>query len=1050
MLESYYNASFHIVATVLCVALLCFQLLEGRTQKRQNRIFLALLIDLLITAVASIVLMALVPFGQISPLARWFYDLAQYIYFVAHTLLSPMFCLYVLEATGSFYIQSFFVRMIFTMPCAVAELFVLTNPVTHAVYYTDVTMHFTRNWAEYFVYIVAAFYFIMAAVYLLFSWHVMTFRRRWALIYSFCLAMAGVVAQLLLPSLRIELVMEAVAFIGIQLHVEREEDRLDSVTNVYNRNALVMDTYNYGRMGRSYFALCVRLTDSDYLQRLTGSADSDLLLHHVARDLSRIHPAHHIYRVSPYAFMLIGTETSIQRMMNVAQLVSRRFENLWNLHETSVQLEAAILLASVPDELNGDDLMLLADAVLPPGCGGKIFTGDELAFLNRNTEIEEAVTRGLAEYSFETQYKPIYDWKKRFIFAAEAELCLRDQTLGMLTQEDFYPVAIENGVWDNLMELLLRDVALFLGSGAPMEMGLERIAFSIPASQCIQPNFLTNIKQRAERYNLDPERIVLEIQEISLVQDRKLLSETFRSLGEFGFRITLDQYGVGNSGIHSLSFYPYDAVSIDLNTMVEEAERHLRRNILLSNIRLMNALHHRILIKGITVEQQLQVIEEADVNYIQGPLFSGAVSQMEFMTILRATDMSRQEEEKARAQNEAKSSFLANMSHEIRTPINAILGMNEMILRETTDDVIRSYARDIERAGINLLSIINDVLDFSKIEAGNMEIVEAEYELSSVLHDVMNMIRIKTEEKGLSLKLDLDPNLPEYLYGDEMRLRQILINLLNNAVKYTEKGGIKLRVRGGYAEGDSVMLTCDVIDTGIGIREEEQSKLFEKFQRLDMEQNRTIEGTGLGLSITANLLSMMGGTIEVQSIYGTGSTFTIKLQQRVIRWAPIGDLEKRYRDSEKNRTQEQEAFTAPDATILVVDDTNMNLTVVRALLKRTLIRIDTALSGAEALKLIRAKQYDLVFLDYRMPEMDGSETLQRIREDRFHPNQDTPVIVLTANALSGAREWFLEEGFQDYLSKPIDTAKMEEVLMHYLPPEKVKVSRSGSGKGAKA
>ena len=217
-----------------------------------------------------------------------------------------------------------------------------------------------------------------------------------------------------------------------------------------------------------------------------------------------------------------------------------------------------------------------------------------------------------------------------------------------------------------------------------------------------------------------------------------------------------------------------------------------------------------------------------------------------------------------------------------------------------------------------------------------------------------------------------------------------------------------------------------------------------------MEQNRTIEGTGLGLSITANLLSMMGGTIEVQSIYGTGSTFTIKLQQRAIRWAPIGDLEKRYRDSEKNRTQEQEAFTAPDATILVVDDTNMNLTVVRALLKRTLIRIDTALSGAEALKLIRAKQYDLVFLDYRMPEMDGSETLQRIREDRFHPNQDTPVIVLTANALSGAREWFLEEGFQDYLSKPIDTAKMEEVLMHYLPPEKVKVSRSGSGKGAKA
>ncbi len=1050
MIESYYNASFHIVATVLCVALLCFQVLEGRTKKTQNRIFIWLLLDLLITAVASILLMVLVPIAPTSSVARFVYDFSQYIYFVAHTLLAPMFALYVLEATGTFYIQSFLIRMLFTMPCAVAELFVLTNPVTHAVYYTDAAMNFSRNWAEYFVYAVAAFYFILATVYLLFSWRVMTTRRRGALIYSFSLALTGVLLQLFFPNLRVELVLEAIAFLGIQLHVEREEDRLDSVTNVYNRSALVGDTYNYVRMGRSFIALCVRLTDSDYLQRLSGSADSDILLSNVSRELSRMHPAHHIYRVSPYAFMLIGTETTEQRMINIATLLSKRFERLWNMRETRVQLDVAIFMASVPDELGGDDLMLLADAPLPPGCAGKIFVGEELTFLNRSTEIAEAVAKGLAEYSFETQYIPIYDWKRRSIFAAEAVLRLHDQTLGIMTQEEFYPVAIENGTWDNLIDLLLRDVALFLNSGVPLELGLERIAFCIPASQCIQPGFLTNTRQRVERYNLDPSRIVLEVQEISLVQDRELLSSAFHELSENGFKIMLDQYGVGNSGIHSLGFFPYDVVSIDLNTISKEADVSMRRSILLSNIRMLNALNHRILVKGISVEQQLQTVEEVDVSFVQGTLFSNAVSQMEFMTILRATDMSRQEEEKARAQNEAKSSFLANMSHEIRTPINAILGMNEMILRETTDEVIRSYARDIERAGVNLLSIINDVLDFSKIEAGSMEIVEAEYELSSVLHDVMNMIRIKTDEKGLGLKLDLDPNLPEALYGDEMRLRQILINLLNNAVKYTDKGGIKLRVRGGYAEGDNVEITCDVIDTGKGIREEEQAKLFEKFQRLDMEKNRTVEGTGLGLSITANLLALMGGTIEVQSIYGTGSTFTVKLKQRVIRWVPIGDLEKRYRDAEKTRKRDQEAFRAPDATILVVDDTNMNLTVVRALLKRTLIKIDTANSGAEALTMIRAKKYDLVFLDYRMPEMDGSETLQRIREDRFHPNQETPVIVLTANAISGARERFLEEGFQDYLSKPIDTAKMEATLIRYLPPEKVKLSGSDSREEATA
>ncbi len=1050
MIESYYNASFHIVATVLCVALLCFQVLEGRTKKTQNRIFILLLFDLLITAVASIFLMVLVPIAPTSSVARWIYDFCQYIYFVAHTLLAPMFALYVLEATGSFYIQSFLVRMLFTLPCAVAELFVLTNPVTHAVYYTDATMTFSRNWAEYFVYGVAAFYFVMASAYLLFSWRVLSSRRRGALIYSFSLALIGVLLQLFFPTLRVELVLEAIAFLGIQLHVEREEDRLDSVTNVYNRNALVTDTYTYMRMGRSFFALSIRLTDSDYLQRLTGSADSDTLLSNVSRELSKIHPAHHIYRASPYSFMLIGTETTEQRMMNIATLISRRFERLWNMRETSVQLEVAILMAAVPDELGSDDLMLLADAPLPPGCGGKIFVGEELVFLNRNTEIEEALARGFAEYSFETQYIPIYDWKKHSIFAAEAVLRLHDQALGILTQEEFYPVAIENGTWDNLIDLLLRDISLFLGSGAPLEMGLERIALTLPASQCIQPGFIADTRQRIERYNLDPSRIVLEVQEISLVQDRELLSGIFRELAEIGFRIMLDQYGVGNSGIHSLGFFPYNVVSIDLNTISEEADIAMRRSILLSNIRMLNALNHRILVKGISVEPQLQVVEETDVNFVQGPLFSQAVSQMEFMTILRATDMSRQEEEKARAQNEAKSSFLANMSHEIRTPINAILGMNEMILRETTDEVIRSYARDIERAGVNLLSIINDVLDFSKIEAGSMEIVEAEYELSSVLHDVMNMTRIKTDEKGLGLKLELDPNLPESLFGDEMRLRQILINLLNNAVKYTDKGGIKLRMRGGYAEGDFVELTCEVIDTGKGIREEEQALLFEKFQRLDMEKNRTVEGTGLGLSITANLLAMMGGTIEVQSIYGTGSTFTVKLKQRVIKWAPIGDLEKRYQDAEKTRKRDKEAFTAPDAVILVVDDTNMNLTVARALLKRTLIKIDTATSGAEALTMIRAKKYDLVFLDYRMPEMDGSETLVKIREDKFHPNQETPVIVLTANALSGARERFLEEGFQDYLSKPIDTAKMEEILIQYLPPEKVRLSATGSGKGAKA
>ncbi|MBQ9384698.1 MAG: response regulator [Ruminiclostridium sp.] len=395
--------------------------------------------------------------------------------------------------------------------------------------------------------------------------------------------------------------------------------------------------------------------------------------------------------------------------------------------------------------------------------------------------------------------------------------------------------------------------------------------------------------------------------------------------------------------------------------------------------------------------------------------------------------------ERALAASEAKSSFLSNMSHEIRTPINAVLGMNEMILRECDDNNILAYSESIRTAGNTLLGIINDILDFSKIEAGKMEIIPVDYDISSVINDLVNMIQTRADDKGLVLVLDFNKDMPKLLHGDEVRIKQVITNILTNAVKYTEKGSVTFGITYEKIEDepDAVLLKFSVKDTGIGIKEEDMKKLFSEFERIEEERNRNVEGTGLGMNITQRLLEMMGSSLNVESIYGLGSKFSFVLKQTVVKWEALGDYESAYRESLSERKKYQEKFTAPDANVLVVDDTPMNLMVFRSLLKRTCVKIDTADSGDEGLGLSSDKKYDIIFLDHMMPEKDGIETLHEMRASGTDRNKETPVICLTANAISGAREQYLAAGFDDYLTKPIDSVKLEEMLLEYLPDYKI-------------
>lgn len=401
--------------------------------------------------------------------------------------------------------------------------------------------------------------------------------------------------------------------------------------------------------------------------------------------------------------------------------------------------------------------------------------------------------------------------------------------------------------------------------------------------------------------------------------------------------------------------------------------------------------------------------------------------------------------------NRAKSRFLANMSHEIRTPINAVLGFNEMIAREcdkvasTGEPVspaakealgnIGTYSENIGGAGNNLLSIINSILDLSKIEAGKMDLTEDAYLLKTLLKDITGMTRFRAEEKGLAFVTEVEETLPGTLYGDMVRIRQVLTNVLTNSVKYTDKGTVWLTVRAKetkpYQEGQMLTLSFTIRDTGIGIREEDMQRLFGSFERLEMKRNSTIEGTGLGLAISHQLVSMMGGTIEAQSEYGTGSTFTIHLPQKIVKCDPIGNFSAKAEKAEKNEPYHA-SFTAPDAKILAVDDTKLNLKLIKALLRDTELSIDTADGGREALSLCAQNAYDLILMDQRMPNMDGTETMKQIRVQEGGQNHETPVVCMTADAIIGSRERYLEEGFDDYLSKPIKAAELEQMLIKHM------------------
>ncbi|MBO4762632.1 MAG: response regulator, partial [Lachnospiraceae bacterium] len=437
----------------------------------------------------------------------------------------------------------------------------------------------------------------------------------------------------------------------------------------------------------------------------------------------------------------------------------------------------------------------------------------------------------------------------------------------------------------------------------------------------------------------------------------------------------------------------------------------------------------------ITVNDRIYTFEEKDLNSEYGTgrvyVLTDATRHYYYMEELEG------QKKLAEEANKAKSEFLARMSHEIRTPINTVLGMDEMILRDSSDSTVRDYAMDIRRAGSALLSIINDILDLSKVESGKMEISPVEYDVTSMLYDITNVMFTKATDKNLAFNVRIDGTIPSRLYGDDIRIRQVLSNLLSNAVKYTPKGTVSFRATKVAQEDGNVVIRFEVEDTGIGIKAEDMNKLFAAFERIDEKRNRSIEGTGLGMAISVKILELMDSKLNVKSEFGEGSLFWFDIKQETVGAEPLGDFDDRIRNYINEQYVYTNSFEAPDAHVLVVDDNSMNRKVLVSLLKPTGIQITEASGGADAVTLASNNHYDMIFMDHMMPGIDGMEAMKMIRENKEGPCCDTPIFALTANAVSGAKEMYLREGFDGFLTKPIMSDKLEKAIRETLPKDMI-------------
>ena len=737
------GSGFQICTILVCASCLFFTFIHSRPEKIQNKFFIFIECNILIAALCNLLNAITKSYMNTSNVMHGISVTAQYFYFVFHSFLSPLFCFYITLVTGANYILNKKNHFIYEFPVIVSVLLALINPITHWVYYYTEDGEFHRNWGENILYVVSIVYFIFALVMLLILWDAIEAKTKRVMIYFFTLVSLGVLIQFLFIPMHTELFGEALAMTGIMITIENEEGRKDSRTKIYNHAALAYDVQKYIHVRRSFFIICIKMQNPMSLMQMIGPANIELMTEQTVEYLASVVPRYSIYYIGLGTFVVVNDNPERNYNIEIAKKIKDRFNQSWRFQDRDTIFDAAVFCAEIPKDLKTyKDAMMLINGPAPMDKMrlNDVYQGDGLNYILRRSQVEDAIINGLSNKSFEVYYQPIYNVSDISICAGEALLRLHDSEIGDIYPDEFLPIAERSGMIFDLGDFVLDEVCKFLNSGIPTEMGIETLNVNLSVIQCIQSNYADRIIELVSKYDISPSRIAFEITESAATTDFNALRAFVEKLREKGFKFTVDDYGVGYSNVHSILSLDVDIIKIDRTILWEAEQSETGRIIMDSSVAMIKKMGKQILITGVETKPQIDLAHEFGVDYLQGYYFSNPISQNEFIGILKATQIARFEEQKALAASEAMSNFLANMSHEIRTPINAVLGMDEMILRESDDDRIIEYAKTIEGAGRTLLSIINDILDFSKIEKGNVEIVESNYELSSLLSDVINMV----------------------------------------------------------------------------------------------------------------------------------------------------------------------------------------------------------------------------------------------------------------------------------------------------------------------
>ena len=627
--------AFYSSALMICLTCLIFTFIQSRTDKPQNKIYISMIFILTLNSVCGMAGAIFVAKINISQTAYFICEVFQFLYFLSHAALCPVFAYYVLNVTGAAGRLSRKLRVLFFVPLAVCELFVVTNPFTQWVYYYDENHKFNRNWGETTIYAAAILYFVCAIFNLLITWNAMTNKRRLSLLYFIGIVVAGTAVQLLYIDVKCELFCESLGLLGVMLTIEDEDEWMDSDIGIYNRRGLRVNIRNYIENKQRLFLLVLRITNAHSIQRVTGTVNTEKLAIAVTNYLLTHVKRYHIHHPSTGSFVITYMSSDINKAAHLAETISARFEKPWKYKDSSVLLKAVVMMAEMPiDVKSTEEVFAMADTPIPAKNDKKILYGKDLDFLMRKAAVESAIHRGLEEHNFEVYYQPTYTLKNLRLHGAEALIRLHDSQLGNLFPDEFIPAAEQIGLIDEIDDFVLREVCAFMKSGTPQKYGIDVINVNLSVIQCMRPGFVEHINSIVEECGTEKSTINFEITESVAASDYDVLSSVVKQLKKSGFKFSMDDYGTGYSNMQSIFSLDFDVIKIDKSILWGAEKSELGHIILENSVRMIKQMERKILVEGVETTEQIELLKGYSVDYLQGYYFSRPVPKDEFISVI--------------------------------------------------------------------------------------------------------------------------------------------------------------------------------------------------------------------------------------------------------------------------------------------------------------------------------------------------------------------------------------------------------------------------------